>query len=79
MKAKNDDIVRSGGHGYEAVLEDVVRLVEASRSAASRSVNAMMTATYWGIGHRGSLTGLMTNPVPDRARREAPESVGARS
>jgi predicted nuclease of restriction endonuclease-like (RecB) superfamily len=34
------------------VLADVVRLIEAGRTAASRSVNAVMTATYWGIGRR---------------------------
>jgi hypothetical protein len=52
MKAEKGDIVRSGGHGYEAVLADVVRLIEAGRSAAARSMNAVMTATYWGIGRR---------------------------
>ena len=52
MKAKKGDIVRSGDHGYEAVLADVVRLIEAGRCAAARSVNAVMTATYWGIGRR---------------------------
>ncbi len=52
MKSKKGDIVRSGGHGYEAVLSDVVRLIQAGRSTAARSVNAVMTATYWGIGRR---------------------------
>lgn len=52
MKAKKGDIVQERGRGYEAVLSDVVRLIEASRSAAARSVNAVMTATYWGIGQR---------------------------
>jgi predicted nuclease of restriction endonuclease-like (RecB) superfamily len=52
MKVNKGDIVRSGGPGYEAVLADVVRLIEAGRSAAARSVNAVMTASYWGIGRR---------------------------
>ena len=45
-------IVRSAGRGYNAVLADVVRLIETGRTAASRSVNAAMTATYWGLGRR---------------------------
>lgn len=52
MKARKGDIVRSGGHDYKAVLADVVRLIEAGRSAAARSVNTVMTATYWGVGRR---------------------------
>jgi hypothetical protein len=31
-------------------LTDVVRLIESARRAAARSVNAVMTATYWAIG-----------------------------
>ena len=50
MKGKKGAIARSGKHGYDAVLAGVVRLVEAGRSAAVRSVNAVMTATYWAIG-----------------------------
>ncbi len=34
------------------MLADVVRLVDAARSGAVRSVNAIMTATYWAIGRR---------------------------
>jgi hypothetical protein len=33
--------------GYDAVLADVVRLVDAARRGAVRSVNTIMTATYW--------------------------------
>ena len=50
MKTKTGDIERSAGHGYDAVLANVVQLVEAARSTAARSVNAVMTATYWAIG-----------------------------
>jgi predicted nuclease of restriction endonuclease-like (RecB) superfamily len=50
MRSKKDIIAPSGGQSYDAVLADVVRLVEAARSAAARSVNAVMTATYWAIG-----------------------------
>ncbi|NMO17375.1 DUF1016 domain-containing protein [Pyxidicoccus fallax] len=38
--------------GYDSVLADAVRLVEAARHAASRSVNVVMTATYWALGRR---------------------------
>jgi predicted nuclease of restriction endonuclease-like (RecB) superfamily len=38
--------------GYDSVLADAVRLVEAARHATSRSVNAVMTATYWSLGRR---------------------------
>ena len=50
MRSKKDSIAPSRVQGYDAVLADVVRMVEAARSAAARSVNAAMTATYWGIG-----------------------------
>ena len=38
--------------GYDAILTDVVRLLETARRAAARTVNAVMTATYWEIGRR---------------------------
>ncbi len=38
--------------GYDVLLTDVARVVEESRRAAARSVNAIMTATYWLIGRR---------------------------
>lgn len=37
---------------YAAVHADIVALLEAARRAAARSVNALMTATYWQIGRR---------------------------
>ena len=37
---------------YEAVLADVSDLLESARRAAARSVNAVMTATYWAVGRR---------------------------
>lgn len=37
---------------YSDVLSNVVELLKASRHAAARSVNAIMTATYWEIGRR---------------------------
>lgn len=38
--------------GYDAVLADVVALIDAGRRAAVRTSNAIMTATYWGVGRR---------------------------
>lgn len=37
---------------YDDVLTDLVRLLESSRRSAARTVNALMTATYWEIGRR---------------------------
>jgi predicted nuclease of restriction endonuclease-like (RecB) superfamily len=37
---------------YGGIHGDIVALLEAARSAAARSVNALMTATYWEIGRR---------------------------
>lgn len=37
---------------YEAVLADVVGLVEGARHASARAVNSLITATYWSIGRR---------------------------
>lgn len=38
--------------GYDDVRADIVALLEGARHAAARSVNAVMTATYWEIGRR---------------------------
>ncbi|MDD2713152.1 MAG: PDDEXK nuclease domain-containing protein [Simplicispira sp.] len=37
---------------YAAVHGDIVALLETARHAAARSVNALMTASYWEIGRR---------------------------
>ena len=37
---------------YDAVLSEVEELLDAARRAAARSINAVMTATYWEIGRR---------------------------
>jgi predicted nuclease of restriction endonuclease-like (RecB) superfamily len=37
---------------YAAVHAEIVALLEAARRAAARSVNAVMTATYWSVGRR---------------------------
>ena len=35
---------------YSAMLDRVVRLIDEARHASARTVNAVMTATYWLIG-----------------------------
>jgi hypothetical protein len=37
---------------YGKTRSDIVALVQAARAASARSVNALMTATYWDIGRR---------------------------
>lgn len=37
---------------YTAIHADIVALLDSARRAAARSVNAVMTATYWEIGRR---------------------------
>ena len=43
---------RAAPAGYDSVLTEVVRLLEDSRRASARAVNAAMTATYWEVGRR---------------------------
>ena len=38
--------------GYQQVLSEIKQLVQQARVASARSVNAVMTATYWEIGRR---------------------------
>jgi hypothetical protein len=38
--------------GYDELLADVAHMIEAARHAAARSVNAIITITYWLIGRR---------------------------
>ena len=37
---------------YEALLSDVVLLLEGARRTSARAVNHVITSTYWGIGRR---------------------------
>jgi hypothetical protein len=38
---------RFGDPGYSALVKDLSGLLEPARCAAARTVNAVMTATYW--------------------------------
>lgn len=44
--------VSSDQTDYAAIHADIVALLEAARHAAARSVNAVMTASYWSVGRR---------------------------
>jgi predicted nuclease of restriction endonuclease-like (RecB) superfamily len=48
MTEKNPLAVKS----YDGLLQGVVHLLEEARRGAARSVNAILTATYWEIGRR---------------------------
>jgi predicted nuclease of restriction endonuclease-like (RecB) superfamily len=48
MRKKNPWVTRS----YDGLLQGVVHLLEEARRGAARSVNAILTATYWEIGRR---------------------------
>jgi hypothetical protein len=38
--------------GYAGIHGGIVELLDAARQATARSVNALMTASYWEIGRR---------------------------
>ncbi|MDR0959111.1 MAG: PDDEXK nuclease domain-containing protein [Propionibacteriaceae bacterium] len=42
----------TGLDAYGGMLADIVDILDRAKSAAARSVNAVMTATYWNIGRR---------------------------
>jgi predicted nuclease of restriction endonuclease-like (RecB) superfamily len=46
------EVLPAGADGYHGIHGDIVALLEAARRAAARSVNALMTASYWEIGRR---------------------------
>ena len=51
MTRRKTSIVRTA-NSYDVVLADVVALIDAGRRASVRTSNAIMTATYWGVGRR---------------------------
>jgi predicted nuclease of restriction endonuclease-like (RecB) superfamily len=46
------ELVEIDNDAYHAVLADVAHLLESARHAAARSVNSIMTTTYWAVGRR---------------------------
>ena len=51
-KSKAVKAIKSLSNNYQKALFDIKKLVQQARYASSRSVNAIMTATYWEIGRR---------------------------
>jgi hypothetical protein len=39
-------------HGYAELLSGIIAVLEQGRRSAARSVNAVLTATYWLVGQR---------------------------
>jgi hypothetical protein len=55
MSRASKDMTRTAADraaDYDGLLADVVRVIDDARHAAARSVNAVMTATYWLVGRR---------------------------
>lgn len=53
IRARGRDPRGSGhGDGYDAILSDIVRLLDEGRRTTARAVNRVMTATYWAVGRR---------------------------
>jgi len=52
--SKNSDKIASNlvTSSYDSLIGTIRSLVETARQSAARSVNAVMTATYWEIGRR---------------------------
>lgn len=46
------DLTPAGADDYSGIHGDIVALLEAARRAAARSVNALMTASYWELEER---------------------------
>ena len=49
ITATNNEIT---AQGYGRIRTEIVELLHAARTTSVRSVNALMTATYWEIGRR---------------------------
>lgn len=52
MSRKNGEIELKNAIGYGNLVSGIGELLEAGRRTTTRSVNAIMTATYWEIGRR---------------------------
>lgn len=49
---KKSEATHGSLKGYDSVLSGLVDLLESARRTSSRTINAIMTATYWEIGRR---------------------------
>jgi hypothetical protein len=52
VKAKAGPPAASAADDYHELLGELTEILSAARHAAARSINAVMTATYWEIGRR---------------------------
>jgi hypothetical protein len=52
MTRKSNEIELNNATGYGHLVSDISELLEAARRTTTRSVNAIMTVTYWEIGRR---------------------------
>ena len=52
IKKASKAVKKQSVNNYQQALSDIKQLVQQARYASARSVNAIMTATYWEIGHR---------------------------
>lgn len=71
--AKSKSVKRVVRGEYDDMLSGVVDLLEAARRTAARSVNALMTATYWEIGRR-----IVEHEQGGQARAEYGQEILAR-
>lgn len=51
-KHPGTQLVPSVGGDYDSILGEITKLLESARRTSARSVNAIMTLTYWEIGRR---------------------------
>ena len=51
MKRSKTHAIALRAGDYDAMLKRVAQLIDEARRASARTVNALMTATYWLIGH----------------------------
>jgi hypothetical protein len=51
-KKRKAEIAQTDVGEYSAVLSDISALLDRARRTAARSVNAVLTATYWEVGRR---------------------------
>jgi predicted nuclease of restriction endonuclease-like (RecB) superfamily len=66
---------------YHAILGSVAELIEVARATAARSVNAVMTATYWAVGRRvveAEQQGRARAPYGEAVIRRLAEDLTAR-
>ncbi len=67
--------VTAGGHPYRGLVGGIEALLEQARRTSARTVNAIMTATYWEVGRR-IVEYEQGGKSPRRIRRGVAEALG---